>query len=718
MDTRNDFSEDTHANNVESIVSDGSISISEHGRYTPPATHESLHTAGPLGNTRLSQGSNISITHDARRNDQTSLRENTEPHKEQIHIRPPLSTKEKLGVLSILFFTVGTVFALAAFGMICFLWFANDNNTLWCTIVSKNWLAKSATICAEIIKQSISFQIAAAVAMIASLVLEGGMVVLPHTASLTMMRACAGSGTVLTLLWYQLVGSFSARATVSLRMLVLIILFSVTFLATQAFSIFLVSDITQAFVLGSARTVNTTFGFNATSTSVGGIRGIQTISQVSTWTRIAAIYPTFAEYSEKPYLADGVKDTGVTLRAFLPFQDAVDRETISEYIGNTTVIDTRVTCQIPTLIGEVVIHNGSDMLIIQGAVTQSRETPRLGIYHFSGSGYTIPNGINMFGSAYMVINVTLGSAQDWNLGFTGDSGRSATPPAYSERGEWLDLAFANGNLVLSTSLCYTAFGQADLPVHMYSSTNRSESTPAWNSSTSKYTFEFLRERFGQYESWSPEERGIMRMKNQSWLADPDLIASGDSVPYLFKYSGFGNPETASIGSGTNVSAVFYSGGVDVATPDIMHIWLVQEILQSGGSVAFAIQSLFTLLSSITYYDNLGGFDKIGPVQQRFLALGNIPSSYRGFIAVTTTLSLHFVLMAVVLYLFLTGTKISRLGATWAALAQAIRGETAIYIQTADILGDEDVTKLMEEHNTAKALVKLHKIEGNVSVIAT
>jgi hypothetical protein len=75
-------------------------------------------------------------------------------------------------------------------------------------------------------------------------------------------------------------------------------------------------------------------------------------------------------------------------------------------------------------------------------------------------------------------------------------------------------------------------------------------------------------------------------------------------------------------------------------------------------------------------------------------------------------------MAVVLYLFLTGTKISRLGATWAALAQVIRGETAIYIQTADALGDEDVTKLMEEHNTAKALVKLHNIEGNVSIIAT
>jgi hypothetical protein len=69
-------------------------------------------------------------------------------------------------------------------------------------------------------------------------------------------------------------------------------------------------------------------------------------------------------------------------------------------------------------------------------------------------------------------------------------------------------------------------------------------------------------------------------------------------------------------------------------------------------------------------------------------------------------------------LSLTRTKISRLGATWAALAQASRGETAIYIETADILGDEDVAKLMEENNTAKALVKLHKIEGNVSVIAT
>lgn len=37
--------------------------------------------------------------------------------------------------------------------------------------------------------------------------------------------------------------------------------------------------------------------------------------------------------------------------------------------------------------------------------------------------------------------------------------------------------------------------------------------------------------------------------------------------------------------------------------------LVQEILKTNGSIAFALQTMITLLTSMAYYDQMGQFDK-------------------------------------------------------------------------------------------------------------
>lgn len=63
----------------------------------------------------------------------------------------------------------------------------------------------------------------------------------------------------------------------------------------------------------------------------------------STWTRNPPAFPAFAEYSEPLAVPDGVDDTGILLRAFLPFPDAESRETIRNYTGTTMVLDSRVS---------------------------------------------------------------------------------------------------------------------------------------------------------------------------------------------------------------------------------------------------------------------------------------------------------------------------------------------------------------------------------------
>ena len=61
-----------------------------------------------------------------------------------------------------------------------------------------------------------------------------------------------------------------------------------------------------------------------------------------TWSRNPPAFPAFAEYSRPISSPQGVDDTGVLLRAFLPFADAQSRESIRNYSGIAQVLDSRV----------------------------------------------------------------------------------------------------------------------------------------------------------------------------------------------------------------------------------------------------------------------------------------------------------------------------------------------------------------------------------------
>jgi len=71
-----------------------------------------------------------------------------------------------------------------------------------------------------------------------------------------------------------------------------------------------------------------------------------------------------------------------------------------------------------------------------------------------------------FGTAYLVLNITSGLADDWAKAPQGTEGVS--PHSSRERGEWLDLAYDYGSLTLSVTLCYSGFSTADLQIDMSS----------------------------------------------------------------------------------------------------------------------------------------------------------------------------------------------------------------------------------------------------------
>lgn len=68
------------------------------------------------------------------------------------------------------------------------------------------------------------------------------------------------------------------------------------------------------------------------------------VNRASPWLRNPGQYPAIAEHAEPTEKEEGVDDTGMLLRAFIPSTAATRCETLQNYTGNAVVLDSRVSC--------------------------------------------------------------------------------------------------------------------------------------------------------------------------------------------------------------------------------------------------------------------------------------------------------------------------------------------------------------------------------------
>ena len=767
--------------------------------YAPSEDHSEIemqsmdHTPSGIEISTSNEGSEGTTTEE--RESLISPIQNNSPTGETAGIktvevaRPPWV--KRLGKMAIAILMLGTAIILGAVSFTGFLWFASHNNRTWHAIIVRDWLTESVTILAEAIKQAVNFQIGIGGAMLAALALERGEVLLPNAASLTMMRNGLGSGKLLSLSKKQLRGRKAMKGS-SFTIPCLILLETKILAFIQAITIILTSDIGLQPIPGYSKSSETAFGFTYVTPNYTNVPQSRVLSRGTSWSRKASVYPTFAEYSEPPFLEDGVSDTGLTLRAFLPYSSAQDREDTYRYNGRTTVLDSRVTCQLPNLEGETVQADLDGSLYFTGSVRATRATPRLGNVTISlvpwanASGYdnvynesvpffcvapsdnegsftnltnqwrttlcqlgecssetfsvagglisefksnlTLPGpndsldnseSSTTYGTAYLMVNITKGAASTWRaVTEASSSGSGVRPPKYSTSGEWLDLVYSNGALVLSVTLCYSSFDTADLPVKISSTANRTETTPVFDFDSSTYTFDALREQYGQYgDTLSPEQRGVLRLDKQDWTANQSEMPPVE--PYMRDFANLGGPKGE--GNDPNYTALLWEGltpqnasnrSFQWLDPDLMHIWLFQEIVQSGGSIAFALQSLITLLSSMAYYDQLGQFDNRAPISQTQFVTANTPQRYRGFVAVTTVLLVHLILLGIIVTMFLNGTRYSMLGNSWQSVSQAVTSETEGYLAIASMKVDDEVKSKMKEDSVQSLRIGIDQIHGS------
>jgi hypothetical protein len=695
--------------------------------------------------------------------------------------RPLVSSSwEKLGLVSSSIIIAGILFIALSIGFLSFLWFASDGNQTWRHIAIDNRLTTVVPILSLILRTAVTMQAGMATSMLASLALERGLVLLKQTAFISFMRHVQPQPHMFT--WLAL-AAFSKRPLPSLLRTSVIpglaILLTITTAAIQFTSAILLSDLTPNLIVG-----NNITSMNATNFRFENGSFIPIIPGDTSWSRRSSFYPTFAEYHEPPvYTQNGILDTGLTLRAFLPLLDQNTRLRLHNYIGKATVVDTRVICMRPNLTNAS-IYSVSDLSyfvftgrVLPGFNISQLASMDLGAGNLAGcilpphaNGWPVVlcqldqssniigswagelisefrpasearpylgNGNPRYGTSYLALNVSNGTYVEWRE-VVGRNPVLMLPVSFVDNNEWQDLVFGDGDLSvrLSVSICYTSFDSADLVIQASSGVkDRKEPSLIYTpESGSCIDFGEIRRQLGQTApdgSFDPsvDGRGILKLhKRESWFpkgpneaVTPNARGDDEPITYIRDFADMAGPYSNLINTFSDNFTAWFAGelkqvlklasseteALSVLTPDILLQGLVQDILRNGGSIAFALQSIITLLSGSAYYDQLPVFDDKQNITVSTFSLVLTPQGqYRGFFIVIIFIIFHILLTAFITFMFLTGTLVSSLGNSWQAAAQ-IRGRAIDeYLSDASLAKDEEVEDRIKGDGKEKQFVHI------------
>ena len=679
---------------------------------------------------------------------------------------------ERFGWLTETFLFGGSLCVLATLGWLWFFWLADYRTALWHTIVIRGWTTRAVSIPSIILRASFSFTASVATSMLASLALERGQVLLLHVASTSVMRTSNGGPYLLA--WHVLKTFFKdQRRWKNLALFALVILITITTALSEFTSTALLSDIQVSVIPGTSQTFQIATNFVPDSNNT-----LPVVNRGSAWPRKPPVFPTFAEYHDPASESrDGQSvDTGQTIRAFLPIRDQQSRALLRTYSGTATVLDARVKCQRPDLTA-IRAHYSFGFLgltantsidgqeqpvvcltpLLQKNSIQSPQWP-LSLCQYGNfvnssmapmaSVFRSNTSTLSYGMTYLALNVSSGTDLTWPAVIGQDTGEfdgfaNDGYPASNivDRGEWQDLLWtSNGSLTLSVSLCYAALDAVDLHIDAFGPTNRTEPNPAYDPTMQIYRYDAIRQQFGQTRdrndyTQSPAQRGIVLLTPpSSWQVPPNTTDKIEGASFIrealdmgagvfgsyitmdlsskgFNYSGFLHDSEPT----TSTSKTWSSYARILADPSVSA--LIQEILQQGGSIAFAVQSLITAFAGMTYYDQLEQFNQVSSISQTPYVVFNVPRHKRGLIAVTIVVGIHSSLILIIFYLFLTKSSLSAMGNAWQTLAQVRGVEVGLLLDKAPLATDDKVeAEVVVKHGWKERMVVLTPSEDSSSPV--
>jgi hypothetical protein len=652
----------------------------------------------------------------------------------------------RIGLATVSLLTLATLVSLAVIAFTGFISYGTNDQQIWHAIVLNGWATRALTISALVLRTCTDVQAGFVVCMLASIALEMDAVSLFDVPAIAFARASSIPPYMLLLRRSFCKMPFRRQVPWS-GPLVLIPLLCLTTILLQFTSTILVSDLALGTLPGSQYEEDVFYDFEYVETPIPGMLMMTDYPlqlRQSTWLQSPPSFPNFAEYKEEVPVVEGVDDTGVLLRAFVPFPQALKRETLRNYSGKASVLDSRVSCQAPLMENlNVTFAEGWTILdfkhIIEGTFRPSRAADRLEPtsdripkqirfscdlslepagksslcslscpYMRDGDVICIGGLLSQFANvSKQIIPPDYNSHGRGNLSIswghpylfwdspikTRDDSNSTTATNVTgsrQHGVWTEVLTGAGVSYANVTLCHTSWDMARMEVEMFSDKNRTESVGSWNPQMGLQTTPDIVQQFGNGIDYQ-RPSGALHLRPKTTWTRHDEDEPPLNVPPLGQL--VANMLTAGAGRESTVDSPISAGltvyleGSDsgragwttsntpiVANEDLSTLF--RRFRSASGSVAWALASMITMLSSMAYYDQMPRFQTSTRATQVHFTTVLYPQSHLGFLTVTILVSIHLVIVAATTFLFLKKTRYTLLGNYWQSLAQ---------IQTAEIL---------------------------------
>ena len=669
--------------------------------------------------------------------------------------KPAPKSWRRLELLHHAILILGSVAIFAIFAFLAVLWeqslaavrgSGGSSSLFLQRILASGWAPRVVTISTAILRAVIAAQAGIFTSMAAALVIERVGVAVPDAPFYSVVRALQSPPH--SLLSYMVGGSKGAwrksRPAFQVVTYALIMIEIAATIASQFLSTIMISDFAEATAVFQ--------GLADPSTAVGSPYGGSIVMSDNYWTIPAAANWRFAEADSEgeedaPFVDDEkrVDDTGRTLRAFLPFEDERQRDSLRDYEGPTDVFDFRVVCVRPAL-SELVYLTKFEQEVLVGKVSVDAPYPMLentpsDNNHFAcplpstfygissnASGLTsicytpgpfikldalpiFPGGV--FSEQYMLLDAT------YNNDKYRTRNRTTGQVARTE-GPWAFIADSEGAEMMRVTSCFVNQDFKTASVKMSSVQDGPEPRTSWNREQKTYDTTGSRRQLGVIDpnaaSSPPQDRGLLVLNNPSdWgridvkqLSDPDydLVNSPTYYSNMMLKSmhwQISSPEQEQLFNTTD-NCVFLSNTTanrDNVIAHGAHFALFQETLRETSSPARAMQALFTRVTQMVFYDSLQRSAPRGRASAVFSTPALLPIRRLGLFGSAAIVGAHLCALLAVATLFLLCTDKSDLGQLWQALAHVVTDETLPVLRRAAADGglrDRDVRELVRSEH--------------------
>jgi hypothetical protein len=580
----------------------------------------------------------------------------------------------------------------------------------------RNWATRAVSVSALLLRTAIDFQAAIASAILVSLLLESRTGIgLQHLANLSPMRTGSTGPWSFARVVFEDFWRSKRIYTQTSKWALLACILIVTTSTLQFSSTILLSDLKPG-PLGDRTSTS------QVRNSLSYRNVTRRITRDAAWTTNPPFYPAFGEYTEAIAVTEGISDTGLVLRALLPYATAESRQSLRSYSGKALVLNARVSCQAPI----ITTFNGTDLYTqLSGIVNATRKSDKMQNITAAAFSCSVagPNqySICQLGRPYPSFMGSLTSQFENSSSFgtafliikgMNNSAKSPTQIKHArdtQSSEWLNITFANQTTAgASITICFAPWDAAVMDVNLDSTSNRTEPLLEWWETfrTDAVVNHLLHRRANNTQRQilnmhKPKSYlGELPPRNERPLLQSDASGSsaadyGSNTPLPENWSIFltGEPLITILNSFSKTPSQVIS-----ADPALAAIFT--DTLAASNSVAWALSTLITVLSMSNYYSQMPAFDRLDNVDVSFYISVFYPRSTLGLVLLMWTLVVHFLIVALLVIMFVRKTHLTLLGNAWSAFSQMAESpELKEYLRETSMKDDSTVAKELKERNS-------------------